>query len=416
MKIRHIPSIHQRRKKRVAAYCRVSTDMKSQEESFETQVRYYQSYIERNGEWVLAGIYADGGVSATGAAKRPEFMRMIADAMEGKIDLILVKSISRFSRNVVDCQVYVQQLRSKGVEVRFEKERLSSLDASSEMIFSMMAAIAQDESRSISQNIRWGYEKRFAQGIHHMGSNQVLGYDEVDGVLTPNGDAWIVKMAFELFNQGTPYQRIAEAITAAGGKRLRGATPFDGGTIRYMIQNEIYVGDRRMQKQPPQNYLTKEPDPNARYQSYYWRDTHEGIIDRKTWEKAQEVVEARRKDLQMGVDRKGKETHFLYGKVFCASCGAPYKRRTLPHKRVEGETVYHKVWNCRERQKGPKGNGCRNNFIREEELLRKVSDQLGWEWKGADDFDAEQFNALVQAVYVENGEVSVRRLARRVSA
>ena len=133
----------------------------------------------------------------------------------------------------------------------------------------------------------------------------------------------------------------------------------------------------------------KEPDPNARYQSYYWRDTHEGIIDRKTWEKAQEVVEARRKDLQMGVDRKGKETHFLYGKVFCASCGAPYKRRTLPHKRVEGETVYHKVWNCRERQKGPKGNGCRNNFIREEELLRKVSDQLGWEWKGADDFDAE---------------------------
>ena len=416
MKIRHIPSIHQRRKKRVAAYCRVSTDMKIQEESFETQVSYYRSYIERNDEWVLAGIYADGGVSATGAAKRPEFMRMIADAMEGKIDLILVKSISRFSRNVVDCQVYVQQLRSKGVEVRFEKERLSSLDASSEMIFSMMAAIAQDESRSISQNIRWGYEKRFAQGIHHMGSNQVLGYDEVDGVLTPNGDAWIVKMAFELFNQGTPYQRIAEAITAAGGKRLRGATPFDGGTIRYMIQNEIYVGDRRMQKQPPQNYLTKEPDPNARYQSYYWRDTHEGIIDRKTWEKAQEVVEARRKGLQMGVDRKGKETHFVYGKVFCASCGAPYKRRTLPHKRVEGETVYHKVWNCRERQKGPKGNGCRNNFIREEELLRKVSDQLGWEWKGADDFDAEQFNALVQAVYVENGEVSVRRLARRVSA
>ena len=416
MKIRHIPSIHQRSKKRVAAYCRVSTDMKSQEESFETQVSYYRSYIERNDEWVLAGLYADGGVSATGAAKRPEFMRMIADAMEGKIDLILVKSISRFSRNVVDCQVYVQQLRSKGVEVRFEKERLSSLDASSEMIFSMMAAIAQDESRSISQNIRWGYEKRFAQGIHHMGSNQVLGYDEVDGVMTPNEDAWIVKMAFELFNQGTPYQRIAEAITAAGGKRLRGATPFDGGTIRYMIQNEIYVGDRRMQKQPPQNYLTKEPDPNARYQSYYWRDTHEGIIDRDTWEKAQAVVEARRKDLQMGVDRKGKETHFLYGKVFCAACGAPYKRRTLPHKRMEGETVYHKVWNCRERQKGSKGNGCKNSFIREEELLRKISDQLGWEWKGAECFDAEQFHALVQIVYVENGEVTVRKLARRVSA
>ena len=296
MKIRHIPSIHQRSKKRVAAYCRVSTDMKSQEESFETQVSYYQSYIERNDEWVLAGIYADGGVSATGAAKRPEFMRMIADAMEGKIDLILVKSISRFSRNVVDCQVYVQQLRSKGVEVRFEKERLSSLDASSEMIFSMMAAIAQDESRSISQNIRWGYEKRFAQGIHHMGNRRVLGYDEVNGVLTPNEDAWIVRMAFELFNQGMAYQKIAEAITAAGGKRMRGSTAFSASSIQSIVGNEIYVGDRMLQKRPPQHYLTKKPDPNAQYQTYYWRDTHEGIIDRETWELVQEEYERRNAD------------------------------------------------------------------------------------------------------------------------
>ena len=365
---------------------------------------------------MLAGIYADGGVSATGAAKRPEFMRMIADAMEGKIDLILVKSISRFSRNVVDCQVYVQQLRSKGVEVRFEKERLSTLDASSEMIFSMMAAIAQDESRSISQNIRWGYEKRFAQGIHHMGNRRVLGYDEVNGVLTPNEDAWIVRMAFELFNQGMGYQKIAEAITAAGGKRMRGSTAFSASSIQSIVDNEIYVGDRMLQKRPPQHYLTKKPDPNAQYQTYYWRDTHEGIIDRKTWEKAQAVLDARKRDRISGVYKKTPATHFLYGKVFCAKCGAPYKRRTLSGGTADGAPVYHKVWNCRERQKGKAGNGCRNTSVAEEELLRGISDALGWEWKGAEEFDTERFLREVQAVHLENGAVSVQKWTQRVSA
>lgn len=416
MKIHHIPSIHQRNKKRVAAYCRVSTDLRSQEESFETQVRYYENYIAQNDKWVLAGIYADEGVSATDAAKRPQFMQMISDAMEGKIDLILSKSISRFSRNVVDCRRYAWQMRSKGVEVYFEKERLSTLDASSEMIFSMMAAIAQDESRSISQNIRWGYEKRFAQGIHHLGNRRVLGYDEVNGVLTPNEDAWIVRMAFELFNQGMAYQKIAEVITAAGGKRMRGSTAFSASSIQSIVGNEIYVGDRMLQKRPPQHYLTKKPDPNAQYQTYYWRDTHEGIIDRETWEKAQAVLDERKRDRISGVYKKTSATHFLYGKVFCAKCGAPYKRRTLSGGTAEGVSVYHKVWNCRERQKGKAGNGCRNASVAEEELLRRISEALGWEWKGAEEFDTERFLREVQAVYLEKGAVSVQKRTQRVVA
>lgn len=317
---------------------------------------------------------------------------------------------------MVDCQVYVQQLRSKGVEVRFEKERLSTLDASSEMIFSMMAAIAQDESRSISQNIRWGYEKRFAQGIHHMGNRRVLGYDEVNGVLTPNEDAWIVRMAFELFNQGMGYQKIAEAITAAGGKRMRGSTAFSASSIQSIVGNEIYVGDRMLQKRPPQHYLTKKPDPNAQYQTYYWRDTHEGIIDRETWEKAQAVLDARKRDRISGVYKKTPAVHFLYGKVFCAKCGAPYKRRTLSGGTADGAPVYHKVWNCRERQKGKAGNGCRNAPVAEEELLRGISDALGWEWKGAEEFGTERFLREVQAVHLENGAASVQKWTQRVSA
>ena len=293
MKVRYIPGMHRRKKLRVAAYCRVSTDRTEQEESFATQIAYYTALIESTPEWGLAQIYAEEGRSATNVRGRPQFLRMIEDAMDGKIDLILTKSISRFSRNVVDCQSYVGKLRSKGVEVRFERERLSTLAPSMEMVFSIMAAVAQDESRSISENIKWGYRRRAARGIHRIGNNKVLGYDEVEGVLTPNRDAWIIRMAFDLFVRGMSYAQIARQITRAGGRRLRGNTPLDGTSIRRIVSNEIFVGDRLLQKQAPVNYLTKRREAEGSYQSWYWTDTHEGIIDRQTWNAAQEMLRSR---------------------------------------------------------------------------------------------------------------------------
>ena len=157
---------HQREKKRVAAYCRVSTMESSQEESYETQKEYYEDF----------GIYADQGISGTSAEKRPQFMACIEDAIGGKIDLILVKSISRFSRNIVDCQSYVAKLKSYGVEVYFEKESLSTMDPSSGMIFSLMGLIAQSESESISQNIRWAVQEHYKRGEYTIGNNKILGY------------------------------------------------------------------------------------------------------------------------------------------------------------------------------------------------------------------------------------------------
>ena len=156
MKIHVVKSERHQRRKRVAAYCRVSTLDSSQEESYETQKEYYEDFIRCHDEWDFAGIYADQGISGTSAEKRPQFMACIEDAIGGKIDLILVKSISRFSRNIVDCQSYVAKLKSYGVEVYFEKESLSTMDPSSGMIFSLMGLIAQSESESISQNIRAG--------------------------------------------------------------------------------------------------------------------------------------------------------------------------------------------------------------------------------------------------------------------
>ena len=416
MKVRCIPSIHKRRKKRVAAYCRVSTDKTEQEDSFDAQVRYYRDLIMQNAEWELADIYADAGQSATGVKRRPEFLRMIADAMEGKIDLILTKSISRFSRNVVDCQQYVNQLRAKGVEVRFEREHLYTLDASVDMIFSMMAAIAQDESRSISENVKWSCQQRGARGVRRLGNNRVLGYDEVNGQLVPNGNAWIIQKAFQLFLEKNTCAQIAREITAAGGRRLRGSTPMDGTYIRRILSNEIYVGDRLIQKNAPVHYLTKKPDINAQYQSWYWKDTHKGIVDRPTWDAAQVILDVRRREVAAGVQKKGKNTHFLYGKVFCGLCGKPMTRYTLKagSKRSQGEAIrqYCKAWNCRDHIRKPRCNNCN---IHEDVLLKAISDALNWKWRGQEAFESERFLREVAIVYVTKGAVKVQRIARRMN-
>ncbi len=154
---------------RAAAYCRVSTDKDAQQESFETQKNYYTELINSKPSWILVNIYADEGRSGTSAEHRPQFMQMLTDAKAGMIDIILVKSISRFARNAADCQNYARKLKTYGVEVRFEREGISNMDPSADFIFSMLAVVAQEESHSISENVRWRYKKDFEKGIYHMG-------------------------------------------------------------------------------------------------------------------------------------------------------------------------------------------------------------------------------------------------------
>ena len=197
MRIKHIPRDRDLHKKRVAAYCRVSTLLEEQEDSFETQVSYYTGYIEAHDDWEFAGIYSDEK-SGTKAENRPGFQKLIADALNGKVDYILVKSISRFSRNIVDCQRYARQLHGNGVDVYFEKEHLDTADPSCSMMFSFLSAIAQDESRSISENVKWSYRERFKRGEYNLGNNRILGYDSVDGKLVPNKDARVVEIIYEL--------------------------------------------------------------------------------------------------------------------------------------------------------------------------------------------------------------------------
>ena len=320
---------------------------------------------------------------------------MIADGLDDKLDLILVKSISRFFRNIVDCQQYVKRLQAKGVEVYFEREHLSTMDPSAEMLFSLMGAIAQNESRSISEHMKWSLQKRFERGEYRLGSNKVLGYDtNKEGELVPNEDAWIIRMAFQLFSEGKGYTEIAQHLTSVGAHRLRSERPMAVSTIQHMVRNEIYVGDRRLQKQAPRDFLSKRIDPTKEYKSYYLTDDHEPIVDRETWNKVQHILAETKLLVSMGVSSKGKNHHVLFGRVFCGVCGAPYLRRTLPGRLEPGEVKsYHKVWNCKTRQMGKAGNGCKNDFIGEDELLRRITQQLGWE-----SFDEQLFTQTVRRV------------------
>jgi len=399
MKVTKVYGELAQKKKRVAAYCRVSTDTMGQQESYDTQLRYYKTLIPANHDWEFAGVYADEGRSGTSAKHRPEFLRLIQDAEQGQIDIILTKSISRFARNVVDCQRYVKDLKSRGVEVRFEREGISSMDASADFIFSMLATVAQEESRSISENVRWRYAKDFEKGVYRLGGNRILGYDMGDdGKLTPNGDAWIIKKVFDNFLAGMNYTEIAKDLDAAGAKRLRSDKPYTAERIRRILRNEYYVGDMLLRKNAPKDFLTKCPI-HTDYTSYYIRDAHVGIIDRNTWERAKEKLDAVAADKAAGLVFNCTETHFLYGKAFCGECGAPYTRRTFTDRKGE----YYKAWNCRERQKGKKGKGCKNSAVREEILLAEIADAMQY-----DKFDMAAFDELVERVMITPGKIQVQ--------
>lgn len=399
MKVTKVYGELAQKKKRVAAYCRVSTDTTGQQESYDTQLRYYKTLIPANHDWEFAGVYADEGRSGTSAKHRPEFLRLMQDAEQGQIDIILTKSISRFARNVVDCQRYVKDLKSRGVEVRFEREGISSMDASADFIFTMLATVAQEESRSISENVRWRYGKDFEKGVYRLGGNRILGYDMGDdGKLTPNGDAWIIKRVFDDFLAGMNYTEIAADLDAAGAKRLRSDKPYTAERIRRILQNEYYVGDMLLRKNAPKDFLTKRPI-HADYTSYYIRDAHVGIIDRNTWERAKEKLDAVAADKAAGLVFNCTETHFLYGKAFCGECGAPYTRRTFTDRKGE----HYKAWNCRERQKGKKGKGCKNSAVREEILLAEIADAMQY-----DKFDMAAFDELVERVMITPGKIQVQ--------
>lgn len=363
MKVRKISSERETRKLNVAAYARVSTLKEEQEESFDTQVEYYTAYIQSVGEWNFVDVYADQGKSGLSADKRPGFQRMIRDAMDGKIDKILVKSISRFGRNSLEAQTYVHKMKEVGVEVFFEREGISSFNPQADMVFNFLTAVAQEESRSTSQNLKWAFAKRAEQGIRHLGSNRVLGYDEIDGVLTPNKDAWAVEFMFESYASGMTLERISQELQARGFRSLRGREKLTTSTIAGILRNEIYKGDRQIQKAPHNDMFTHRPEKGGEYKSYYVEQDHEGIVSSELWDKVQQVLAEPRTVFE------NCKSHYLREKVVCANCGEYFKRTT--RKKKSGT---YKKWICKGHLAS---SGCKNQLMWEEDLLAHIEKKLG---------------------------------------
>ncbi|MCC2136380.1 recombinase family protein [Oscillospiraceae bacterium CLA-AA-H250] len=358
-------------RKRVAAYCRVSTDHEDQANSFESQQRYFRQYIERNPDWELYEIFADEGISGTNTKKRSEFKRMIACAKEGDFDLIITKEISRFARNTLDSIYYTRDLKKHGVGVIFMNDNINTLDGDAELRLAIMSSIAQEESRKTSERVKWGQKRRMEQGI--VFGRSMLGYDVKDGKMTVNEDgAKIVRLIFHKFaneNKGTHV--IARELREAGITPMR-VKEWSNTVILRVIRNEKYCGDLVQKKTFTPDFLSHEKKYNRGEEEFVIiKDHHEPIVSRELFEKANRILD------EKSLTQEGKAKHSnrypFSGKIKCGCCGSSYVAR---YKNRKNGTRY-KAWRCYKSatQGSPHtdkaGNplGCSNPSIRNEDAV-----------------------------------------------
>lgn len=237
-------------KLRVAAYCRVSTDSDEQASSYEVQVEHYTQFIQKNPEWELAGIFADDGISGCNTKKRSEFIRMIEECMAGRIDMIITKSISRFARNTLDCLKYIRELKEKNIPVFFEKEKINTMDSKGEVLLTIMASLAQQESQSLSQNIKLGLQYRYQNGEVQVNHNRFLGYtkDEDGHLIIEPTEAEVVKRIYREYLEGSSLLQIGRGLEADGILTAAGKAKWRPETLRKILRNEKYIGDALLQK------------------------------------------------------------------------------------------------------------------------------------------------------------------------
>ena len=360
---------HHNKKIRVAAYCRVSTDQEEQLNSFENQVAYYTKYIAERPDYQMVNIYTDAGISGTNTKKREGFNRMIADCSAGKIDLVITKSISRFARNTQDCLHYSRMLKNLGIGILFEKENINTMDASGELLFTILSSLAQEESRNISENSTWGIRHNFQRGIVHLNTTGFMGYDtDKDRNLVINPDqAKIVRRIFREFEEGWTPSEIARRLNAEKVKGVKGKPSWSTGTILGMLKNEKYKGDALLQKTYTIDYLTKKRVKNeGEIQQYYVENSHKAIIPKTEWEAVQMELQ-RRTDYCQEIGLKGYgiasvESPFS-SKIVCGHCGAVYNRHCWKSR---GECY----WCCRNRAK-QNGTTCSVDNVKDD-ILRKM--------------------------------------------
>ena len=327
-------------RRKVAGYARVSTDSDEQFTSYEAQLDYYTKYIRSHADWEFVGVYTDEGISALSTAKRDGFKQMVSDALEGKIQLIVTKSVSRFARNTVDSLTTIRNLKAHGVEVYFEKENIWTFDAKGELLITLMSSLAQEESRSISENVTWGRRKRMADGQVCMPYGQFLGYRK-----GPDGkpeiveeEAALVRRIYKEFMSGMAASRIAKTLTKEGVPTPGGRKKWQISVIESILSNEKYKGDALLQKKFTVDFLTKKMKVNeGEVPQFYVEGSHPAIIEPEEWDLVQKELARRKSHSGQRLWNNG-----FGGKIVCGECGAAF-----------GPKVWHStdeyrrtVWQC----------------------------------------------------------------------
>ncbi|MGV8147305.1 MAG: recombinase family protein [Alkaliphilus sp.] len=354
-------------KKRAVAYCRVSTEHDEQINSLKNQKQMWEEYINNREDLEFCGLYADEGLSGTSTKKREAFNRMIHDASAGKFDLVMTKEVSRFARNTVDTLQFTRKLKECGVDVYFKIDNINTADNDGELRLSIMATLAQEESRKISERVKIGHTQAMKNGVV-FGSNRILGFTLVDKQLIVNEEeAEIVRKIFDwylvedesLHGIVRRLEKIGTATGKMGGKITH-------SSIKRMLENEKYVGDLKQKKYYTENYLTHSRKKNDGTRDYIViRDNHSAIIDRDTWNKVNmKLVNNMKKFQEQGM---GYSKSLFTNKIICGSCGTKYRKRTLKNKDGTDRVIYKCNANYSIGKKG-----CVNGSYMREDALKKI--------------------------------------------
>ena len=363
-------------KKRVAAYCRVSTDNEDQVNSFESQQRYFRRYIEEHPDWELYEIFADEGISGTNTKKRKAFNRMIEEAKSGAFDLIITKEISRFARNTLDSIYYTRELKRYGVGVIFMNDGIHTLDGDAELRLAILSSIAQEESRKTSERVKWGQKRRMEQGV--VFGRDMVGYDVRGGKMYINEEgAKVVRLVFRKYvNEGKGIHVIARELREEGIPTMRYVKDWSDTVIRRMLRNEKYCGDLVQKKTYTPDFLSHEKKYNKGQEEFVIiRDNHEPIISREMFEEANRIMDSRSESFK-GKSKYSNRYPFS-GKIRCGICGSSFVAR---YKTRKDGSIY-KAWRCYNAvrngrlRKDRYGNeiGCNGFSLREEDLIHIMS-------------------------------------------
>ncbi len=368
-------------RKRVAAYARVSTDEESAAHSFNAQVKYYAELIGKESGWDFAGMYSDLGISGTSIKNRDGFNNMLKDCRNGKIDIVLTKSISRFSRNTIDLLKTVRELREIGVEVRFERENISTFSSTGELMLTILASIAQEESFSISGNVKWAIRKGFEEGKNN--GLVPYGYRQKNGqiVVVPE-EARIVKLIFSRYLEGKTTGQILSELDGIGAATYYGRK-FTRSTLHDILRQEKYSGCMVLQKYYIKDHISHRKCKNkGELPMYYVEDSHPAIIERSEFLQVREKIKHRS---ELGVSACGIKTNVFTGKIHCGICGRNYRRYRKSHK----TSCHDMIWRCSRKSE------CIGEYVSEEQLKDMCRTVLN-----SEGFDESEFSENIKSITV----------------